>query len=102
MSQRSTRERKNEKEEKQMTKMPKLKNRQKISKKKILFCFVGPSGAPVPEFYTDYLRLFIRIIFRQQIQKQFLVGKASIFFQKSPHPQADRERDSFIFLKNKK
>ena len=86
MGHKSKRERKNCKKEKQMTKMPKSKNRQKISKKKILFCFVGPSGAPVPEFYTDYLRLFIRIIFRQQIKKQFLVGGASIFFQKSPHP----------------
>ena len=50
MGQQSKRERKNCKKEKQMTKMPKSKNRQKISKKKSTFALLAHQAAPFQSF----------------------------------------------------
>ena len=85
MSQRRTRERKNEKEEKQMTKMPKLKNRQKISKKNpLLLCW------PIRGSRSRVLHRLSQIVYSNNIstanQKTVFGGRGVHFFPKKSPP----------------
>ena len=59
-----------------------------------LVCFYGPSGAPDSYLFTALLRLFLRLIVWQQIQKQVLAQshqkKNSALIGARPHPLGAR------------